>query len=369
MECIYKAAPGLLPALNQRRGDDPRMTRAVAARLANPEVSLHQALLMGGFKFSKNIMHDTISAPFTYRNSSIKNNMKNREGGIYDCDNILLSQRKKQLRKRLHLIAVYNKNKKDKTTERKEGFHSSTYCNIRKENSTAAGHHAATGAMLGMNTAVKMVSATEHTSSKNASYHSTHAVLQDAINELQVLKEIESSLNQEIHTFTSSCSSSVIQNTMTLQDCFKPVRDDNSIIVHPTILEDQSSIPLVYQKDAMNTAIHPPLLSLNLNKRSQPDLFWPTHLQIPRGDPLSLLYHPQHPHSANRFRGMTMRNYLAATSCYHNSRRMRRYEYITLLNEMKKKKKHQLYRDALMLAGPRDDFRNNKILGKSKDEK
>ena len=69
-----------------RRGD-PRMHRAVAARLAKPQLSLFQALVAGGFKFPVNEMASKGNGP------------------IYDSDNVLLSQRKNQLSRRLRLLA------------------------------------------------------------------------------------------------------------------------------------------------------------------------------------------------------------------------------------------------------------------------
>lgn len=76
-----------------RRGD-PRMHRAVAARLANPELSLFEALIAGGFKFP-----------------DLKS--KGRNGGIYDSDNVLLSQRKNQLSRRLRLLARKKKRQRE----------------------------------------------------------------------------------------------------------------------------------------------------------------------------------------------------------------------------------------------------------------
>ncbi len=69
-----------------RRGD-PRMHRAVAARLAKPQLSLFQALVAGGFKFPVSEMASKGNGP------------------IYDYDNVLLSQRKNQLSRRLRLLA------------------------------------------------------------------------------------------------------------------------------------------------------------------------------------------------------------------------------------------------------------------------
>lgn len=68
-----------------RRGD-PRMHRAVSARRANPNMSLLEALIIGGFKFP---------------NGTDGNGKSDRS--IYDADNVLLCQRKNQLSRRLRL--------------------------------------------------------------------------------------------------------------------------------------------------------------------------------------------------------------------------------------------------------------------------
>ena len=70
-----------------RRGD-PRMHRAVAARLNNPQMSLLDALLEGGFVFP-NIKDDKDKAGLN--------------GQIADSDNVQLCQRKNQLSRRLRL--------------------------------------------------------------------------------------------------------------------------------------------------------------------------------------------------------------------------------------------------------------------------
>lgn len=71
-----------------RRGD-PRMHRAVAARLNNPQISLLDALLEGGFEFP-NISED-------------KDKPGGLNGQIADSDNVQLCQRKNQLSRRLRL--------------------------------------------------------------------------------------------------------------------------------------------------------------------------------------------------------------------------------------------------------------------------
>jgi len=71
-----------------RRGD-PRMHKAVAARLTRPELTPFQALVIGGFKFPDHVNEVSI---------------KYSDGPIYDSDNVLLSQRKNQLSRRLRHI-------------------------------------------------------------------------------------------------------------------------------------------------------------------------------------------------------------------------------------------------------------------------
>jgi len=78
-----------------RRGD-PRMHRAVAARLKNPQMSLLDALLEGGFEFP-NI-------------SDEKDKSGGFNGQIADKDNVQLCQRKNQLSRRLRLARQGNQN-------------------------------------------------------------------------------------------------------------------------------------------------------------------------------------------------------------------------------------------------------------------
>jgi len=88
-----------------RRGD-LRMHRAVAARLAEPKLSLLQALVIGGFRFP------------TIMNKEQQG--RKRKGfppraPIYDTDGILLSQRKNQLSRRLRFhVQRKSKNKENK---------------------------------------------------------------------------------------------------------------------------------------------------------------------------------------------------------------------------------------------------------------
>jgi hypothetical protein len=85
-------------ASNKGRHGDPRMHRAVAARLLNPELSLLEALLEGGFCFPEG----TEGSGKSDRN-------------IYDADGVLLCQRKNQLSRRLRLA------KKRQQASRAEG--------------------------------------------------------------------------------------------------------------------------------------------------------------------------------------------------------------------------------------------------------
>eukprot|EP00565_Helicotheca_tamesis_P000341 CAMPEP_0185741000 /NCGR_PEP_ID=MMETSP1171-20130828/38725_1 /TAXON_ID=374046 /ORGANISM="Helicotheca tamensis, Strain CCMP826" /LENGTH=303 /DNA_ID=CAMNT_0028412937 /DNA_START=146 /DNA_END=1057 /DNA_ORIENTATION=- len=75
-EDIKRTKPG-------RKGD-PRMNRAVGIRLANPGLSLLDALVAGGFVFSRSIERQT-----------------KKGGAVYDSDGVLLNQRRNQLSKRL----------------------------------------------------------------------------------------------------------------------------------------------------------------------------------------------------------------------------------------------------------------------------
>lgn len=74
-------------SVNLGRRGDPRMHKAVAERLANPSMSLLEALIAGGFKF-----------PDLENGTSSKSDRH-----TYDTDNILLCQRKNQLSRRLRL--------------------------------------------------------------------------------------------------------------------------------------------------------------------------------------------------------------------------------------------------------------------------
>ncbi len=89
-----------------RRGD-PRMHRAVAARLARPELSLFQALVIGGFKFPNHINEVSVK----YSNEP-----------VYDSDSILLSQRKNQLSRRLRHIRQRRQKKEDSQNAQPTNF-------------------------------------------------------------------------------------------------------------------------------------------------------------------------------------------------------------------------------------------------------
>jgi len=88
-----------------RRGD-LRMHRAVAARLAEPKLSLLQALVIGGFRFP------------TIMNKEQQGRKRKgfpSQAPIYDTDGILLSQRKNQLSRRLRFhVQRKSKNKENK---------------------------------------------------------------------------------------------------------------------------------------------------------------------------------------------------------------------------------------------------------------
>lgn len=73
------------------RHGDIRMHRAVAARLMNPELTLFEALVQGGFEFSNECA------------SSTTDNKLDPDRLIYDSDGVLLCQRKNQLSRRLRL--------------------------------------------------------------------------------------------------------------------------------------------------------------------------------------------------------------------------------------------------------------------------
>mmetsp|Transcript_2886 Transcript_2886/g.4191 ORF Transcript_2886/g.4191 Transcript_2886/m.4191 type:complete len:498 (-) Transcript_2886:956-2449(-) len=94
------SALGSRPSLG-RRGD-PRMHKAVAARLISPELTAFQALVIGGFRFPE--CPDEESTKFV-------------QGSIYDTDKVLLSQRKNQLCRRLRQIRRRNEKREAKEQE------------------------------------------------------------------------------------------------------------------------------------------------------------------------------------------------------------------------------------------------------------
>ena len=69
------------------RKGDPRMHRAVAARLENPEISLFEALQIGGFQYPTN-----------------------DDSSIMDAEKVTLGQRKNQLSRRLRLARNQSSN-------------------------------------------------------------------------------------------------------------------------------------------------------------------------------------------------------------------------------------------------------------------
>jgi hypothetical protein len=64
---------------------DPRMRKALAARIADPTISLLQALIIGGFQFQ----------------GHVRERMPRNSRPVYDADNVSLAQRKNQLLRRL----------------------------------------------------------------------------------------------------------------------------------------------------------------------------------------------------------------------------------------------------------------------------
>jgi hypothetical protein len=199
--------------------DDPRMIRAVNARLENPGMSLLSALLAGGFKFSKkNSIDDALS--------------KNRRGGFYDSDNILRSERQRQLSKRLRFIASC-KNKKETQRQhpkRKEFLHSDcSYSSTNGMVDKSIGHNtvqmtSSSSAITNMgprNPRIRPTS-TRGVSSNDLLYGDPD--LQAAIQELVILKEQRSLLDRDIEKSTMNMtlmpSSS---STAGITDHFKPV--------------------------------------------------------------------------------------------------------------------------------------------------
>jgi len=91
--CQEKSQPGskkISKTIRRGRHGDPRMHRAVAARLLNPEMNLLESLLEGGFTFPNGAPSDA-------------ENVDKSDRDIHDSDGILLSQRKNQLSRRLRL--------------------------------------------------------------------------------------------------------------------------------------------------------------------------------------------------------------------------------------------------------------------------
>jgi hypothetical protein len=68
------------------RKGDPRMHRAVQARLANPTITLLEALQLGGFDYSSDV----------------------NDANVVDSENVTLGQRKNQLSRRLRLATKHN---------------------------------------------------------------------------------------------------------------------------------------------------------------------------------------------------------------------------------------------------------------------
>ncbi|GAX16748.1 hypothetical protein FisN_21Hh194 [Fistulifera solaris] len=85
------------PIAKTGRKGDPRMHRAVAARLANPNLSLFQALKEGGFDYADD-----------------------EDGSCLDGDNVKLGQRKNQLSRRVRLARKHDLNASGDSSNRKK---------------------------------------------------------------------------------------------------------------------------------------------------------------------------------------------------------------------------------------------------------
>ncbi len=70
---------------------DPRMKKSVSVKLINPNLSLLDALLIGGFRFNRN--------PEMIGHS---------DSTTYDSDNIMMRQRKNQLNRRMRTIVKHH---------------------------------------------------------------------------------------------------------------------------------------------------------------------------------------------------------------------------------------------------------------------
>ena len=82
-------SPAAAAGSNLGRRGDPRMHKAVASRLANPSMTLLEALIEGGFDFP-----DDMDASVVGKS----------DRDIFDCEGVQLCQRKNQLSRRLRLI-------------------------------------------------------------------------------------------------------------------------------------------------------------------------------------------------------------------------------------------------------------------------
>lgn len=84
------------------RKGDPRMHRAVAARMADPDISLLDALIAGGFDYSKDCKNDVT---------------------LLDSDGVTLGQRKNQLSRRLRLTrqSMTSRENDEDSSEKAEG--------------------------------------------------------------------------------------------------------------------------------------------------------------------------------------------------------------------------------------------------------
>ena len=85
------------------------MNKAVAAKLENPRLSLLEALIIGGFKFQDprtgtKVKDAANAGRAEASNANGKKRVKFSDRVVYDSDNILLSQRKNQLSRRIRFF-------------------------------------------------------------------------------------------------------------------------------------------------------------------------------------------------------------------------------------------------------------------------
>jgi hypothetical protein len=204
--------------------DDPRMIRAVEARLKYPQLSLREALLEGGFEFSrKNSIDDALSTP-------------NQLGGIYDSDNILQSQRKKQLSRRLRSIAScemketqQHHRKRKKLLDSNCSYTStSTSSMVPSRRTKQRIDHNIVSGMMPFSSAIKNMSQRKQIRPNTRGVTSNYTLYGDpaittAIQELHLLQEQRSLLDRNIENKTMNILTSSSSFTAGKTDHFKPV--------------------------------------------------------------------------------------------------------------------------------------------------